>query len=75
MNATTATIKRVLMTTKKKAHVAFTTFLPQLLTYGAYKFEATIKRIMTRRKKIMKYVFHFTSLFYVLLSLEKYVFL
>ena len=60
---------------KEEAHVAFTTFLPQLLTYGAYKFEATIKRIMTRRKKIMKYVFHFTSLFYVLLSLEKYVFL
>ena len=75
MNATTATIKRVLMKTKKNAHVAFTTFLPQLLTYGAYKFEATIKRTMTRRKKIMKYVFHFTSLFYVLLSLEKYVFL
>ena len=68
MNATTATIKRVLMTTKKKAHVAFTTFLPQLLTYGAYKFEATIKRIMTRRKKIMKYVFHFTSLYYVTIS-------
>lgn len=75
MNATTSTIKGVLMTTKKKAHVAFTTFLPQLLMFGAYKFETTIKRIMTRRKKIMKYVFHFTSLYYVLLSLEKYVFL